>query len=58
VPLPHARKGAKKKARRKVASKTIAKLAHEQPSMPQKQRVAIGLKQAGLAKKKRRSAKK
>jgi hypothetical protein len=52
MPLPKARKGTKKKARQKVASKVISKLAHEKPSMPRKQRIAIGLKQAGLSRKK------
>jgi hypothetical protein len=51
MPLPKARKGAKKRARQRVASRVISKLAHEKPSMPRKQRIAIGLKQAGLSRK-------
>jgi hypothetical protein len=54
MPLPKARKGAKKAARQKVASKVISKLAHEKPSTPKKQRIAIGLRQAGLSRRKSR----
>lgn len=54
MPLPKARKGSKKKARRKVASRVIRKLNKEKPSMPKKQKIAIALSQAGLSKKSKR----
>jgi hypothetical protein len=54
MPLPKARKGAKKKTKRKVASKVIRKLNKEKPSMPKKQKLAIALSQAGLSRKKRK----
>jgi hypothetical protein len=53
MPLPKARKGAKKKAKRKIASKVIRKLNKEKPSMPKKQKIAIALKQAGLSRKRK-----
>lgn len=52
MPLPKARKGAKKKTRQKVASQVIRKLNKEKPSMKKSQKVAIALKQARLGKKK------
>jgi len=52
MPLPKARKGSGKKARRKVVSKVIRKLSKEKPSMSKRQKVAIALKQAGLSRKK------
>jgi hypothetical protein len=52
MPLPKARKGAKKKAKRKVVSKVIRNLNKEKPSMPKKQKIAIALKQARLSRKK------
>ena len=53
MPLPKARKGAKKKARRKVVGKVMSKLKDEKPSMSRKQKIAIALKQAGLSRKKK-----
>jgi hypothetical protein len=54
MPLPKARKGSKKKARQKVVSKVIRKLNQENASMPKKQKVAIALKRAGLARKRKK----
>ena len=52
MPLLKPRKGATKKQRRKIASKNIKEL--EGTGRPLKQRIAIGLKSAGLSKKNKR----
>lgn len=55
MPLPpKPRKGAKKKARQKVASKVMHELSTKgSKKRPQKQKIAIALERAGLSKKKR-----
>jgi hypothetical protein len=55
MPLPKARKGAKKKARQKVVGKVMHELSSKgATARPRKQKIAIALKQAGLARKKKK----
>jgi hypothetical protein len=54
MPLPKARKGAKKKARQHVIATVMHELSKKgNKKRPQKQKVAIAMKQAGLSRKKK-----
>ena len=53
MPLQKAQKGANKAAKQRVASKNIRELAHARPEWPQKRRVAVGLRAAGVARRAR-----
>ena len=54
MPLPKARKGAKKKARQRVVSIVMHELKHfGKMKRSHKQMIAIALKQAGLSRRRR-----
>jgi hypothetical protein len=55
MPLIKPRKGATKKQRRQVASKNISR--EIRAGVPQEQAIAIGLRSAGISKKKRKPVK-